>query len=133
MKLKSTKRFSILILLGLFCFSSLFAQKQIVYLSYPSELPFQTSNDSEYYHLDATLLIRQIISDMNQILEKNQNKKEDIEFNILIKNNYGAVQPINYLVDSNSYYNESSKNNFMKHSYDWINRTFRSNIPYENE
>ena len=133
MKLKSTKRFSILILLGLFCFSSLFAQKQTVYLSYPSELPFQTSNDSEYYHLDATLLIRQIISDMNQILEKNQNKKEDIEFNILIKNNYGAVQPINYLVDSNFYYNESSKNNFMKHSYDWINRTFRSNIPYENE
>lgn len=132
MKLKSTKRFSILILLGLFCFSSLFAQKQTVYLSYPSELPFQTSNDSEYYHLDATLLIRQIISDMNQILEKNQNKKEDIEFNILIKNNYGAVQPINYLVDSNFYYNESSKNNFMKHSYDWINRTFRSNIPYEN-
>ena len=133
MKLKSTKRFSILILLGLFCFSSLFAQKQTVYLSYPSELPFQTSNDSEYYHLDATLLIRQIISDMNQILEKNQNKKEDIQFNILIKNNYGAVQPINYLVDSNFYYNESSKNNFMKHSYDWINRTFRSNIPYENE
>jgi len=132
MKLKSTKRFSILILLGLFCFSSLFAQKQIVYLSYPSELPFQTSNDSEYYHLDATLLIRQIISDMNQILEKNQNKKEDIEFNILIKNNYGAVQPINYLVNANSNYNESSKNTFMKHSYDWINRTFRSNIPYEN-
>ena len=69
---------------------------------------------------------------MNQTLEKNQNKKEDIQFNILIKNNYGAVQPINYLVDSNFYYNESSKNNFMKHSYDWINRTFRSNIPYEN-
>lgn len=132
MKLKSTKRFSILILLGLFCFSSLFAQKQTVYLSYPSELPFQTSNDSEYYHLEATLLIRQILSDMNQILEKNQNKKQDIEFNILIKNNYGAVQPINYLVEANSYYNDSYKNTFMKNSYDWINRTFRSNIPYEN-
>ena len=132
MKLKSTKRFSILILLGLFCFSSLFAQKQTVYLSYPSELPFQTSNDSDYYHLEATLLIRQILSDMNQILEKNQNKKQDIEFNILIKNNYGAVQPINYLVEANSYYNDSYKNTFMNHSYDWINRTFRSNIPYEN-
>lgn len=132
MKLKSTKRFSILILLGLFCFSSLFAQKQTVYLSYPSELPFQTSNDSDYYHLEATLLIRQILSDMNQILEKNQNKKQDIEFNILIKNNYGAVQPINYLVEANSYYNDSYKNTFMKNSYDWINRTFRSNIPYEN-
>ena len=132
MKLLSTKRFSFLILLGLFCTTTLFAQKQTVYLSYPSELPFQTSNDSEYYNLEATLLIRQILSDMNQILEKNQNKKQDIEFNILIKNNYGAVQPINYLVEANSYYNDSYKNTFMKHSYDWINRTFRSNIPYEN-
>jgi hypothetical protein len=115
----------------LFCLSTVFAQKQTVYLSYPSELPFQTSNDSEYYHLEASLLIRQILSDMNQILEKNQNKKQDIEFNILIKNNYGAVQPIDYLVDANSYYNKLSKNTFLSHSYDWINRTFRSNIPYE--
>jgi hypothetical protein len=68
---------------------------------------------------------------MNQILEKNRNKKQDIEFNILIKNNYGAVQSIDYLVDANSYYNKLSKNTFMSHSYDWINRTFRSNIPYE--
>ena len=131
MKFTATKRFSFLILLVLFCLSTVFAQKQTVYLSYPSELPFQTSNDSEYYHLEASLLIRQILSDMNQILEKNRNKKQDIEFNILIKNNYGAVQPIDYLVDANSYHNMLSKKTFMSHSYDWINRTFRSNIPYE--
>lgn len=132
MKFTATKRLSFLILLVIFCLSTVFAQKQTVYLSYPSELPFQTSNDSDYYHLEASLLIRQILSDMNQILEKNRNKKQDIEFNILIKNNYGAVQPIDYLVDANSYYNKLSKNTFMSHSYDWINRTFRSNIPYEN-
>ena len=131
MKFTATKRFSFLILLVLFCLSTLFAQKQTVYLSYPSELPFQTSNDSEYYHLEASLLIRQILSDMNQIIEKNRNKKQDIEFNILIQNNYGAVQPIDYLVDANSYHNMLSKKTFMSHSYDWINRTFRSNIPYE--
>ena len=31
--------------------------------------------------------IKDITIELNQILEKNQNKKEDIEFNILIKNN----------------------------------------------
>ena len=133
MKFLAINRFSLLILLILFCLSTVFAQKQTVYLSYTSELPFQTENYNEYYHLEATLLTRQIISDMYQFLKKNRSEKQDVEFTILIRNDYGAVQPINYLVDVNFFYNQSSKNIFMKRSYDWINRTFRSNIPFEDK
>ena len=133
MKFLAINRFSLLILLVLFCLSTVFAQKKTVYLSYSSEFPFQTENDNEYYHLEATLLTRQIISDMYQFLKKNRSEKQDVEFSILIRNDYGAVQPINYLVDANFFYNQSPKNIFMKRSYDWINRIFRSNIPFEDK
>ena len=55
-------------------------------------------------------------------IEKKENKNRDVEFTILIKNDYGAVLPINYLVQAAPYTSEASKNLFMKRSYDWINR-----------
>jgi hypothetical protein len=68
---------------------------------------------------------------MVTVIEKKENNNRDVEFTILIKNDYGAVLPINYLVQAKPYSSEASKNLFMKRSYDWINRSFRSNIPYE--
>ncbi len=121
------------LLVGLLYFSSTFAQKEEVLLTYPSDLPFQTVNDTEYYHLEATLMIRKILSDIITVIEKKENKNRDVEFTILIKNNYGAVLPINYLVEATPYTSEVSKNLFMKRSYDWINSSFRSNIPYKDE
>ena len=76
MKFLAINRFSLLILLVLFCLSTVFAQKKTVYLSYSSEFPFQTENDNEYYHLEATLLTRQIISDMYQFLKKNRSENK---------------------------------------------------------
>ena len=108
-----------------------FSQKQTIYLNYDTELAFQTPNDNKYYHLKATILIRQVLSDIDDALKKNQAKNQDVEFILLFKNDYGAVKPINYLVKSNFFSDELSKSFFKKHSYDWINRTFRSNIPYE--
>ena len=131
MNFKTINRFLSIVIFALFHFSLLSAQKQTVLLTYTSELPFQTSNDNEYYNLESTLLIRQILSDINQIIEKKQKDKDDIEFTIIIRNNYGAVQPINYLANINSLNNENKKDIFNKHTYDWINRIFRSNIPYE--
>ena len=119
------------ILFGLIYQPKAFSQKQDLYLSYDTELAFQTPNDNKYYHLEATMLIRQVLSDIDDSLKKKQNKNQDVEFILLFKNDYGAVKPINYLVKSNSFSNELSKNFFMKNSYDWINRTFRSNIPYK--
>lgn len=131
MNFKTINRFLSIVIFALFHFSLVSAQKQTVLLTYTSELPFQTSNDNEYYNLESTLLIRQILSDINQIIEKKQNDKDDIEFTIVIRNDYGAVQPINYLVNINSLNNENKKDIFNKRTYDWINRIFRSNIPYE--
>ena len=119
------------ILFGLIYQPKAFSQKQDLYLSYDIELAFQTPNDNKYYHLEATMLIRQVLSDIDDALKKKQNKNQDVEFILLFKNDYGAVKPINYLVKSNSFSDELSKNFFMKNSYDWINRTFRSNIPYK--
>lgn len=124
-------RVIIFILIGLFAWTASFAQKETVFLNYPSDLPFKTVNDSDYYHLESTLMIRKILSDIVGVLEKKKNKNQEVEFTILIKNDHGAVLPINYLVEGNPYNSEVSKNRFMKRSYDWINRSFRSNIPYE--
>lgn len=124
-------RVIIFILIGLFAWKASFAQKETVFLNYPSDLPFKTVNDSDYYHLESTLMIRKILSDIVGVLEKKKNKNQEVEFTILIKNDHGAVLPINYLVEGNPYNSEASKNRFMKRSYDWINRSFRSNIPYE--
>ena len=52
---------------------SLFAQKESLFLNYNSDIPFQTSIDNEYYHLEATLMIRNIINDIEGVLEKKQN------------------------------------------------------------
>ena len=119
------------LLVGLLSLTSTFTQKEEVLLTYHSDLPFQTVNDTEYYHLESTLMIRKILSDMVTVIEKKENNNRDVEFTILIKNDYGAVLPINYLVQAKPYSLEASKNLFMKRSYDWINRSFRSNIPYE--
>ena len=111
---------------------NLFAQKESVFLNYNSDIPFQTSIDNDYYHLEATLMIRNIINDIEEVLEKKQNVNKQVEFTVVIQNDKGAVLPINYLVKANPYDSEDSKEVFLRRSYNWFNRSFRSNIPYTN-
>tara|TARA_B100000925_G_scaffold69463_1_gene48023 strand:+ start:7798 stop:8172 length:375 start_codon:yes stop_codon:yes gene_type:complete len=113
----------------LFISNNIFSQDTI-FLNYTSDLPFQTSNESEYYHLESTVLIRNIINDIAEVIDK-KNLLKDQKFTIIIKNLSGAVFPINYLVSKNPYNSVSSKEKFMEKSYDWFNRTFRSNFPYK--
>ena len=113
----------------LFISNNIFSQDTI-FLNYTSDLPFQTSNESEYYHLESTVLIRNIINDIAEVIDKT-NLLKDQKFTIIIKNFSGAVFPINYLVSKNPYNSVSSKEKFMEKSYDWFNRTFRSNFPYK--
>ena len=111
---------------------NLFAQKESVFLNYNSDIPFQTSMDNEYYHIEATLMIRNIIKDIEEVLEKKQNINKQVEFTVIIQNDKGAVLPINYLVKANPYNSKATKEVFLRRSYNWFNRSFRSNIPYTN-
>ena len=115
----------------LFISNNIFSQDTI-FLNYTSDVPFQTSNESEYYHLESTVLIRNIIKDIAEVIDK-KNLLKDQKFTIIIKNLSGAVFPINYLVSKNPYNSVSSKEKFMEKSYDWFNRTFRSNFPYKDK
>ncbi|MDC0874974.1 hypothetical protein OAV72_00560 [Flavobacteriaceae bacterium] len=103
-------------------------------LNYPTDLPFQTQNDSEYYHLESSLLLRTIVKDIVEVLEKAKDNKEAQHFTINFKSSKGAQLPINYTVNQkklNSIFSSNSaKNKFMKETYDWMNRSFRSNIPF---
>ena len=114
----------------LFISNNIFSQDTI-FLNYTSDVPFQTSNESEYYHLESTVLIRNIINDIAEVIDKRKSLLKDQKFTIIIKNLSGAVFPINYLVSKNPYNSVSTKEKFMEKSYDWFNRTFRSNFPYK--
>ena len=114
----------------LFISNNIFSQDTI-FLNYTSDVPFQTSNESEYYHLESTVLIRNIINDIAGVIDKRKSLLKDQKFTIIIKNLNGAVFPINYLVSKNPYNSVSTKEKFMEKSYDWFNRTFRSSFPYK--
>ena len=114
----------------LFISNNIFSQDTI-FLNYTSDVPFQTSNESEYYHLESTVLIRNIINDIAEVIDKRKSLLKDQKFTIIIKNLSGAVFPINYLVSKNPYNSFSTKEKFMEKSYDWFNRTFRSSFPYK--
>ena len=114
----------------LFISNNIFSQDTI-FLNYTSDVPFQTSNESEYYHLESTVLIRNIVNDIAGVIDKRKSLLKDQKFTIIIKNLNGAVFPINYLVSKNPYNSVSTKEKFMEKSYDWFNRTFRSSFPYK--
>ena len=103
-------------------------------LNYPTDLPFQTQNDSEYYHLESSLLLRTIVKDIVEVLEKAKDNQEAQHLTINFKSSKGAQLHINYTVNQkkfNSIFSSNSaKNKFMKETYDWMNRSFRSNIPF---
>tara|TARA_B110000037_G_scaffold43849_1_gene53952 strand:+ start:537 stop:950 length:414 start_codon:yes stop_codon:yes gene_type:complete len=112
-----------------------FSQNSSIPLNYYSELPFSTSNDSKYYHLESSVLIRSISNDMISIITKDQDETKDFHFSITFKSNNGAELLINYLVPVKkikSILNVASYIEvFKKESYDWINGSFRSNLPYK--
>ena len=91
-------RFLLSVVLGLFTISSIWAQNETVVLNYVSDLPFQTSNDSEYYHLESSLLLRKITKDVLGFVEAERMNKKDLKFTVTLKNNRGATLPIQYLV-----------------------------------
>jgi len=125
---------STIILISLFTVQA-FSQNSSLLLNYNSELPFSTPNDSKYYHLESSILIRSILNDMISIITKDQDETKNFRFLITFKSSNGAELLINYLVPVKKIKSilniVSYKEVFKKESYDWINRSFRSNLPYK--
>lgn len=110
-------------------------QVQEVEFNYLTELPFQTSQDSEYFHLETTMMIRGITNDIFNYAKQYKDQKSDVLFKLNFKSKTGASVSIDYAVDAKSrtlYFSSTDKANlFKKDTYNWINRSFRSNIPFE--
>jgi len=108
---------------------------QEVELNYLTEIPFKISQDSEYYHLESTMMIRGITNDIYEFSKQHKNQKSNILFKLYFKSKTGANLLIEYAVNKESiasYFSSDEKaNSFKKDTYDWINRSFRSNIPFE--
>ena len=125
---------STIILISLFTVQA-FSQNSSLLLNYNSELPFSSPNDSKYYHLESSILIRSISNDMISIITKDQDETKNFRFLITFKSSNGAELLINYLVPVKKIKSilniVSYKEVFKKESYDWINRSFRSNLPYK--
>ena len=68
----------------LFIANNIFSQDTI-FLNYTSDIPFQTINESEYYNLESTVLIRNIINDIAEVIDKRKNLPKDQKFTIIIK------------------------------------------------
>ncbi|MAC93349.1 MAG: hypothetical protein CMC01_06565 [Flavobacteriaceae bacterium] len=125
-----------LFLFFIFITAHAFGQKmQEVELNYLTEIPFKTSQDSEYYHLESTMMIRGITNDIYEFSKQHKNQKSDVLFKLYFKSKTGANLLIEYAVNTQSmasYFSTDEKvNSFKKDTYDWINRSFRSNIPFE--
>ena len=113
-----------------------FDQKiQEVELKYLTEIPFKTSRDSEYYHLESTMLIRGITNDIYEFSKQHKNQKSDVLFKLHFKGKTGANLLIECAVNAKSmasyFSSDEMINSFKKDTYDWINRSFRSKIPFE--
>ena len=124
-----------LFLFTIFTTAQIVAQQQQLELNYLTEMPFQTSNDTEYYHLESSLLLRGITADVFDLAQQFKNQKKDLLFKLYFKSKNGASLSIDYAIDAMSlttHLSSSMRSDlFKKYTYDWINRSFRSNIPYE--
>lgn len=124
-----------LFLFTIFTTAQILAQQQQLELNYLTEIPFQTLNDTEYYHLESSLLLRGITADVFDLAQQLKNQKKDLLFKLNFKNKTGANLSLDYGIDAMSLTTHLSSSErsdlFKKYTYDWINRSFRSNIPYE--
>jgi hypothetical protein len=110
-------------------------QLKEVELNYLTELPFQTSLDSEYFHLESSMMIRDITNNIFDFAKQHKGEMSNLLFKLYFKSKTGANILIEYTVDATSMVSYFSSNDdinlFKKNTYDWINRSFRSNIPFE--
>lgn len=123
------------LLISVFATAQIFAQQQQVELNYLTELPFQTSNDTDYYHLESSLLLRGITAAVFDLAKQYKDQEKDVLFKLYFKSKTGASLSIDYAIDAMSLnahlYSSKRSNLFKKYTYNWINRSFRSNIPFE--
>ena len=127
---------SIFFLFFIFISGNLISQQfKEVELNYITELPFQTSQDSQYFHLESSMMIRDITDNIFEFAKQYKEKKSDMLFKLHFKSKTGTKTLIQYAVNARSiascFSSLENANLFKKNTYDWINRSFRSNIPFE--
>jgi hypothetical protein len=88
-------QFKILFFVGLISIK-LFAQNKEFQLDYQTELPFQTVVDSDYYHLESAMLLRNITNDIFEIIKREKNSSNALQFKLLFKSQTGAQLPVDY-------------------------------------
>jgi hypothetical protein len=80
-------------------------------------------------------LLRGITADVFELAQQFNNQKKDLLFKLYFKSKTGASLSIDYAIDAMSLTTHLSSymrsNLFKRYTYNWINRSFRSNIPYE--
>ena len=127
-------QFKILFFVGLISIK-LFAQNKEFQLDYQTELPFQTVVDSDYYHLESAMLLRNITNDIFEIIKREKNSSNALQFKLLFKSHTGAQLPVDYAqnpIALKGYFaSKESQLSLKKATYEWLNRSFRSNIPYK--
>lgn len=126
-------RFFITLLIG-FSSLQLYAQQQITF-TYQTELPFQTAFDSEFYHLESSMLLRVVTEEITAATEHYQKQPKDLVFNVNFKSLTGASLRVDYGVSAEvlAFYFDPARSIevFKTDTYNWMNRAFRSNIPFK--
>jgi hypothetical protein len=109
------------LLISVFATAQIFAQQQQVELNYFTELPFQTSNDTDYYHLESSLLLRGITAAVFDLAKQYKDQEKDVLFKLYFKSKTGASLSIDYTVDAmslNAHLSSSKRSNlFKKYTY----------------
>lgn len=72
---------------------------------------------------------------MFDLAKQYKDQEKDVLFKLYFKSKTGASLSIDYAIDAmslNAHLSSSKRSNlFKKYTYNWINRSFRSNIPFE--
>ena len=72
---------------------------------------------------------------MFDLAKQYKDQEKDVPFKLYFKSKTGASLSIDYAIDAmslNAHLSSSKRSNlFKKCTYNWINRSFRSNIPFE--
>jgi hypothetical protein len=117
-------------------FFSLPAQERAnaIALEYQTNVPFDTNFNSKYHNLDAHLLLSAVIKKINEALGSQEFNEEHISITIHFKGTEGALLTLPMLLQKKDVMafqrGTIEKDQFNKRMYDWLNRSFRSSIPY---
>ena len=126
--------FICLILGGVFFKLSAQEKTNEIAIEYYSNVPFNTNFSSKYYNLDSHLLMRDVIKKINETIRELKIDEEYIYIRVQFNGDGGKFLSIPVVLYKKDYIVFQKVKNQIEHLnerlYDWLNRSFRSSIPY---